>query len=138
MRLRIQDALSREAAATTPALFETFVRDVTPFHFADPLDPRIGTYLDETSGTIFRPDAHIHSAGMAQIAVEDRLGEIGAPLLVIAGRHDRSSTVAAARAIVKGAPNGEYALFDQSGHLPFVEEPELFRATLVGFLDRHP
>jgi pimeloyl-ACP methyl ester carboxylesterase len=39
--------------------------------------------------------------------------------------------------IADGVPNGELSLFDASGHMPFVEEPDLFRATVAGFIDLH-
>jgi proline iminopeptidase len=138
VRERIEAALAREGQATTPALFEAFVRDVLPFQFADPVDPRIGTYLKDAAGTVYRPEVHHHMAAAPPIEVEDRLDEVGTPVLAIVGRFDRSCIYAASKAIADGVPDGELALFDASGHMPFVEEPDLFRETVAGFIDRHP
>ena len=138
IRARIGSALERQDDARTPEAFEAFVREVMPFHFADPTDERIEEYLRETAGTIYTPDVHMHSETMGPIEVEDRLAEVTAPVLAMVGRHDRSCIYAASKAIADGVPLGELALFDHSGHMPFVEEPERFRAEVSGFLDRHP
>lgn len=138
VRGRIEAALEREAEARSPDEFAAFVREVMPFHFADPTDARIEEYLTDTDGTIYTPDVHQRSATMGSIEVEDRLAEVAAPVLAIVGRYDRSCIYAASKAIADGVPLGELALFDHSGHMPFVEEPERFRAEVSGFLDRHP
>lgn len=138
VRRTVRGALEREADATTQDTFETFVRDVMPFHFADPTDARIKEYLRAAADTIYAPQVHRHSDTMSPIEVEDRLSEVAAPVLAIVGRYDRSCIYAASKAIVDGVPSGELALFDHSGHMPFVEEPERFRAEVSGFLDRHP
>ena len=39
-------------------------------------------------------------------------------------------------AIAKGVPNAELRIFEQSGHMTFVEEPELYIATVRSFLAR--
>ena len=138
VRGRIEAALERESEARSPDEFAAFVREVMPFHFADPTDARIEEYLTDTDGTIYTPDVHQRSARMGSIEVEDRLAEVAAPVLAIVGRYDRSCIYAASKAIADGVPLGELALFDHSGHMPFVEEPERFRAEVSGFLDRHP
>jgi proline iminopeptidase len=136
-RLQVQTALAREEPRT-PSAFAAFVRDVMPFQFADPSDPRIDEYLRESGETIYTPDVHRHGGTMDPIEVEDRLGDVGAPVLAIVGRHDRSCIYAASKAIADGVPEGELALFDHSGHMPFVEEPERFRTEVREFLERHP
>ena len=40
------------------------------------------------------------------------------------------------REIQAGIPNSELALFEESSHYPFAEEPERFLATLDDFLAR--
>jgi proline iminopeptidase len=52
------------------------------------------------------------------------------------GRHDRTCTVAAAEAIANGLPKAELVIFEQSGHMTFVEEPELYNAVVRSFLTR--
>ena len=112
--------------------------DQFPFHFADPLDPRIDDYLERTSGTVYAPDMlRVSSAsGYGGIEVEDRLGEITQPVLVLTGRHDRTCTVAAAEATAAGISNAELRILEHSGHMTFVEEPDLYVALVRSFLER--
>jgi proline iminopeptidase len=109
-----------------------------PFHFADPLDPRIDEYLERTSQTVYAPDMlRVFSAnGYGGIEVEDRLGEITQPVLVMTGRHDRTCTVAAAEATAAGISNAELRILERSGHMTFVEEPDLYIALVRSFLER--
>lgn len=136
-RLQVQAAMAREEPRT-PSAFAAFVADVMPFHFADPVDPRIDDYLRASGQTIYTPDVHRHAGTMDPIEVEDQLGEVAAPVLAIVGRFDRSCIYAASKAIVDGVADGELSLFDHSGHMPFAEEPQRFRTEVSGFLERHP
>jgi len=65
----------------------------------------------------------------------DRLGEIDVPSLVLRGGYD-ACTEAIALTIVRGIAGAEYAVFEHSAHIPFVEEPERYRSVLVDFLER--
>ena len=49
--------------------------DQMPFHFADPLDPRIDDYLERTRDTVYAPDVLRRSStdGFGQIDLEGRL-----------------------------------------------------------------
>jgi proline iminopeptidase len=80
---------------------------------------------------------HFSSQEYGGIELEDRLGTITRPLLVLAGRHDRSCSVAGATAIAAGAPHAELVVFEQSGHMTYVEENERYLATIREFLERH-
>ncbi|WP_166172878.1 proline iminopeptidase-family hydrolase [Rubrobacter tropicus] len=64
-----------------------------------------------------------------------RLGGINVPTLVAAGRYD-GMAAGQERDIHAGIPNSELAIFEQSSHYPFAEEPERFLDTLEGFLAR--
>jgi proline iminopeptidase len=56
------------------------------------------------------------------------------PTLVITGRYDFNVAPAVAYAIHRSIPGSEFAVFEDSGHLPFYEEPEAFVARLEKFL----
>jgi len=58
------------------------------------------------------------------------------PVLVLAGRHDRTCSVEGAEAIAAGIPGAEIVVFEHSGHMAFVEETEAYRAAVRGFLAR--
>lgn len=59
--------------------------------------------------------------------VRDRLGDISAPALVIVGQHDWITSVGQAQALASGLPKARLVVFEQSGHAPFVDEPETFQ-----------
>lgn len=67
--------------------------------------------------------------------VRPRLHEIEIPTLVIAGRHD-GATAGAEDALHEGIPGSELAVFEDSSHYPFAEEPERFLHALEDFLTR--
>jgi proline iminopeptidase len=56
------------------------------------------------------------------------------PTLVITGRYDINVAPSVAYKIHKAIPGSKFAVFEQSGHLPFYEEPEAFVRTLEDFL----
>ena len=58
------------------------------------------------------------------------------PVLVLAGRHDRTCPVAAAEAMAAGLPDAELVVFEHSGHMAFVEENAAYLAAVRDFLDR--
>jgi len=138
LREQVIASWAREPTVSTGEESAQLMADQFPFHFADPLDPRIADYLERTKDTVYAPDVlRLFSAnGYGGIEVEDRLGEIPQPVLVATGRHDRTCTVAAAEAIARGVPNAELRIFEHSGHMTFVEEPDLYNAIVRSFLER--
>jgi proline-specific peptidase len=138
LRAQVAASWARESSVRTQADFASIMHDQLPFHFADPHDPRIVEYQARTAGTVYAPHILQHFAQQEYggIELQDRLGAITQPLLVLAGRYDRVCSVAAAEAIVAGAPNAELVVFEQSGHMTFVEENERYLAAVRGFLER--
>ena len=67
--------------------------------------------------------------------ITDRLPEIDVPALVISGRYDEA-TPTIARAVHEGIRGSEWVLFEESSHMPHVEETERFLDVVNGFLDR--
>ena len=97
------------------------------------------TVADMLKDVIYRADAMAHALGQmaATYDVTDRLGEIACPTLIVAGRHDWIEPPdVAATPLHEGIPNSELAVFEQSGHYPFVEEPGAFRAIVAHFVKR--
>ena len=63
-----------------------------------------------------------------------RLADVSAPALICAGRYDPQTPLAAARQLEAGLPASRLVIFAQSGHSPFVEEPERFAQVVGAFL----
>jgi pimeloyl-ACP methyl ester carboxylesterase len=135
LRARVVRAWEREATVATQEEFVEVMRDEWPFNFADPEDPRIGDYVVRAAG-VYTPEVlrHFATAEYGGIEVESRLGEVSSPVLVLAGRHDRVCTVAAAEAIAAGIPRAELHVFEASGHMAFVEQQEEYLDVVRAFL----
>ena len=72
---------------------------------------------------------------IAGFDITDRLGEIEVPVLLISGAHDevRPDVVASMDERLR---DSEWVLFEESSHMPHLEEPERFVAVVSGFLAR--
>jgi proline-specific peptidase len=136
LREQVQSSWAREAHARTQEDMAAIMADQLPVHFADPRDPRIDELLAGMGEAIYGPDVLRAAAtgDYGAIAVEDRLGGLTHPVLVLAGRHDRTCSVAAAQAIAAGIPAAELVIFEHSGHMTFVEENEAYVAAVHSFL----
>jgi non-heme chloroperoxidase len=69
-----------------------------------------------------------------KINFESRLHEINTPTLVIHGRHDRKQRFSGANFLSSKLPNGRLVVFEESAHLPPLEEVERFNQVLMDFL----
>jgi pimeloyl-ACP methyl ester carboxylesterase len=65
-----------------------------------------------------------------------RLGEVQAPTLVLFGQHDPQFPPAASYELADGIPDSRTVFFEESGHYPFLEEPETFWAAVREFLGK--
>ena len=139
LRQQVTDSWAREAQARTPADVAALLDDQLPFHFGDPLDPRIDEFRRRTAGMVGAPEVLRKSAtgDYGGIEVEGRLGSVTQPVLVLAGRLDRTCSVAAAERIAAGLPRAELVVFERSGHMSFAEQNADYLAAVRGFLDRH-
>ena len=139
LRDQVTKSWEREKVAQTQADCALLLHDQLPFHFGNPLDPRIVDYERRTAGSVFSPAVlrHFANADYGGIEVEALLATIPQPLLVLARRLDRTCSIPAAQAIAAGAPNSELVVFEHSGHMTFVEENEKYLATVRKFLDSH-
>ena len=67
--------------------------------------------------------------------VHAMIGRIAAPALLVQGTRDRLVSLAASRATVALRPDWTLAVFEGIGHVPQLEAPERFVATVTGWLD---
>lgn len=65
--------------------------------------------------------------------ITDRLAEITVPTLLVSGRHDEA-TPHIVEQIHSRIPGAQWRLFEQSSHMPHVEEPEGFLEAVEGLL----
>ncbi len=68
--------------------------------------------------------------------IEGRLDQIDAPTLLISGRHDEATPLVV-KPYLDGIAGCEWIVFENSSHMPHVDEKDLCLATVSTFLTRH-
>ena len=122
---RVPPATDEEWAATMAVL--------APFWFRHPERFEPASLF---AGTIFNAQAVAHSMwALASWSGVDRLGGVAAPALVLVGRHDVFYPPAQVDRITRRAPAATAVVFDESGHVPWLEEPDAFQAAVEHWLD---
>jgi proline-specific peptidase len=139
LREQVAASWEREQTASSSEEVLELLRDQMPFHFADPHDAAIDAIGDALSEGVYSPDVlrHFSSAGYGSLDLEDRLADVRHPVLVLAGRHDRTTSVEAAEAIAAGIPGAQLTVFEESGHMTFVEQNAPYIRAVADFLGRH-
>ena len=66
--------------------------------------------------------------------ITDRLHEISTPTLLVSGRHDEATPLIVGQ-IHERIPGAEWTIFEESSHLPHIEEPEAFLQRVEQFLE---
>jgi 3-oxoadipate enol-lactonase len=131
-----------------PSRFQDRIKQVTQNGVASIADLVIPTWLMEdfrerdpaTTQEIRRMFAATPLEGyvgcceaLSKLDQRDLLGRIRSPVLIIAGRHDMSTTVEQAEFMRKAIPTANLTLLD-AAHLSNVEQSYAFNDALVGFL----
>jgi proline iminopeptidase len=130
MPAEVAAAFEREASVTTPEECREVWRDQLPWFTVDPAaaEPMLDRVL-------FQPEAH-HEHDMGELHALDALASLDAPVLAIAGAHDRAQPALLAERIARTAPRGELVVIDGTGHFPFAESPDRYWPALIDWLRR--
>jgi len=70
-----------------------------------------------------------------KVNYKEQLREVTAPTLLCVGRYDPQTPVACSQELARGIPNSNLAIFENSGHSPFIEEPDRFVEEVTAFLN---
>lgn len=76
----------------------------------------------------------VGDAAVSDWNVADELDRISAPTLVLCGRHDWICPLPQSELMAERIPGARLVVFDESGHFPWLEEPEKFWGALDDFL----
>jgi len=139
LREQVTESWARETRVRTNDEMEQLMHDQLPFHFHDPRGAALADYLRRTHGRArYAPDVVRRFAvgEYGGIAVGDRLADVTHPVLVLAGRHDRTCVAGASEEMTELLPNAELVVFEQSAHMFFAEEQDRFLEVVTAFLDR--
>ncbi|PYC66955.1 alpha/beta hydrolase [Micromonospora arborensis] len=124
---------SREYQAAMRVFYDRHVCRVSPW----PRDYVASFYEIANDPTVYytmNGPSEFHVVGtLRDWSVVDCLAGITAPTLVLSGRHDEA-TPATLQPFLDHIPDSRWVVFEESSHLPHLEEPERFTAVLRGFL----
>jgi len=139
LREQVTKSWEREKFAQTREEVDSLLHDQLPFQFCNPLDPRIAEFEQRTSGGVNSPKVlrYFANADYGGIEVEDQLANVTHPVLVLAGRGDRTCVIEGAEAMAKGFPDAEFVVFENSAHMTYVEENEKYLKVVREFLNSH-
>jgi len=73
---------------------------------------------------------------LASWSAVDRLASVKAPTLLVVGAHDVFTSAPQSFRIAERLADSDVVILDESGHFPWLEEPERFFAVLGDWLDR--
>jgi len=119
--------------ATTDEEFAERLMKIGPIYFKT-YDEKVASRMMENC--IFSIEGRPAAGELRAFNVISRLGEIGAPTLVLCGRYDFICPPSKSEIMHGGLPNSELVIFEESGHFPFVEEAELFFDTVRDWFKR--
>ncbi|HEX6352584.1 proline iminopeptidase-family hydrolase [Actinophytocola sp.] len=124
---------SREYYEAMRVFYDRHVCRIVPWP-KDYLASFMETSNDPTVYSVMNGPSEFHVVGsLKDWSVVDCLPDIDVPTLVISGRHDEA-TPAAVRPFHDHIPDVRWEIFEDSSHVPNLEEPERFHAVLVEFL----
>ena len=99
-------------------------------------DEELVEYVEDVMST-----ASLNGVVGALAAMRDRvdstpmLSEINVPVLIIHGADDQLIPVAEAEAMHQAIPNSELVIVPDAGHLPNLEQPDIFHDAVIDFLE---
>jgi len=113
--------------------FRRYFAAISPLYDANTTPEKAAARV---AGATFRYETHnwAFSRNIPNFDVSARLHEIKCPTLIVVGRHDWITPVAASEEIAAGIPNARLEIFENSGHSPQLEENEKFVALVREFL----
>lgn len=125
-----------EYLAATQAYYDRHVCRVIP----NPVEVvRTFEYMAADStvyNTMNGPNEFFCVGSLRDWSVVERIADIEAPTLVISGRYDEAAPVAV-RPFAESIAGARWEIFEESSHMPFVEEPERYLEVIEEFFAAH-
>ncbi|HEX2192182.1 MAG TPA: alpha/beta hydrolase [Acidimicrobiales bacterium] len=129
------DILTRVPPATDEEL-EATVRALVPYYLHTDRGPAGD---DVFAGCRFDAGAMARSMHiLGAWSSIDRLDTLDVPSLLVGGRHDVFCPPEQLQRMARRMPSAEVAIFEESAHLPWVDEPDRFVDVVEEWLDRLP
>jgi proline iminopeptidase len=103
--------------------------------YPDPLKRSLDDWNMDVYGAMQGPNEFLYTGNLKDWNRIPDMHRIGQPCLVVVGMHDELTPACAMR-MHQVLPNSEIAVFKNSSHTPFYEEPERYFEVLSDFLRR--
>ncbi len=133
----VDEALSDEPVAED-ADFRRILKALAPLYFHRPEEfpEHVASFLADT---VFSAAAwnHCSLVCLPEFNVMDELPKIHVPTLILSGADDWITPAEQGKRIHEAMPHSELVIFEKSGHVPNIEEQELFFKALREWLSRH-
>ena len=128
---RGQPERANEMKAAIAGDFRSFIRGFAALLFKAGSDSPLFPWA---VGQMQKTPAHVAAACFDTLLAADlrkRLRTLKVPTLVLHGRHDAITPLADGEYLAEHIPAARLITFEESGHAPFLEEPEAFNTALA-------
>lgn len=105
-----------------------------PDEVKDKAEVDVGKFLVEATKFIFETNSAAMGDCVSRYDVRDRLHELQIPAFVFCGRHDWITPPVLSEELAKGIQNSKLVIYENSGHLPALEEKSLFSGNVQAWL----
>ncbi|MFM0501433.1 alpha/beta fold hydrolase [Paraburkholderia caffeinilytica] len=114
-----------------------FVAEILPLYLANP-EKNLMSAREQLLVEPIALYAFVAQNAADKVAASDQVAlfdQIRATVLIMAGRHDWICPVSVSERLHAGIHKSRLVIFEESGHMPWIEEPEKFSAELLPFLE---
>ena len=125
-----------EYLAATQAFYDRHICRVLPYPVEVQASFDAVAQDSTVYGAMIGPNEMFVTGTLREWSVVGQLNTIIVPTLVVSGRYDEA-TPATQQAFVDEIPDVRWTIFEESSHMPFVEEPEAYFSVVSDFLARH-
>jgi L-proline amide hydrolase len=133
--LRTGDFTSDAFKESEGAYYDVHVCRVTP----KPREYDVTTEYMDVDGTVYAtmwgPSEFAPTGSLVNWSIVERLSQIVAPTLVVSGRHDEATPLVQ-KEFMDNISHAEQIILENSSHMPFIEEPELYIQRVNAFLEK--
>jgi proline iminopeptidase len=142
MQLRKNEPWFEEAFrafTTMPASqkeFETFIRAITPFYFFSIANLEKNRDVFEKTGLSFDAQRGEQQSDRSSVDLATYLPTVKIPALIIVGSDDFICPLPAAEYLHREIPGSKLLVIEDSGHFPWLEQPEDFFSGIREFLPK--
>ncbi len=136
MRDQIRRSWDEEPTLTTVEQARANTEAQMPFHFWE-MGDAYSRYM-QSDETVHSPEvlAHFAANGYGGFEWTDHLRWIQRPMLVIAGRYDRTCSVEQSQVIHREVDGSRLVVIEKAAHMTFVEQPKAYTDAVRGWFIR--